>query len=48
MDLIDEEDDAPLGLCHLIDDALQSLLELTLVLRTSYHLSKVIPVSYRL
>ena len=35
MDLVDEEDDATLGLRHLVDDRLQTLLELTLILRTS-------------
>ena len=36
VNLVDKEDDAPFGLRHLVDDALQSLLELTLILRTSY------------
>ena len=35
VDLIDEEDDVSLGLLHLINDGLQTLLELTLVLGTS-------------
>ena len=34
MDLVDEEDDLPFALGDLIDDALESLLELTLILRT--------------
>ena len=34
--LVDEEDDASLGLRHLVDDALQSLLELTLVFGTGH------------
>ena len=36
VDLVDEEDDSPFGLRHLVDDALQTLLELTLILRTSH------------
>ena len=34
--LVDEEDDAPVGLRHLVDDGFQSLLKLTLVLRASH------------
>ena len=34
VDLVDEEYDSSLGLCHLVDDALQTLLKLTLVFRT--------------
>ena len=41
MDFIDEEDDAALGLCHLVDDALQTLLKLALVFGTSYQRTHV-------
>ena len=34
--LVDEQDNTPIGFRHLVDDALQALLELTLVLGTSY------------
>ena len=36
VDLIDEEDDAAFCLRHLVDDALQALLKLTLILRTCH------------
>ena len=44
VDLVDEENDASLGFRHLVDDALQTLLELTLVLGTGYqrtHIERV-------
>ena len=39
--LIDKEDDTPIGLDHLVDDALQSLLELALVLSAGYQRTHV-------
>ena len=36
MDLIDEEDDPSFGFRHLVDDAFQALLELTLIFRTCH------------
>ena len=36
MNLIDEEDDLSVGVGHLLDDALQSLLKLTFVLGTCH------------
>ena len=41
MDLVDEEDDAALGLRYLVDDALQALLKLTFVFRTSHQGSHI-------
>ena len=44
VDLIDKQDDAPFGLGHFVDDALQTLLKLTLVLRTCHertHIQRV-------
>ena len=41
VDLIDEEDDAAFRLRHLVDDALQAFLKLTLILRTSHERTHV-------
>ena len=41
MDLIDEEDDATLGLRHLVDHAFQTLLKLTLILRSSHQCTHI-------
>ena len=41
VNLVDEEDDAPLGLRHLVDDRFQALLKLTLVLCTSYQCTHI-------
>ena len=41
MDFVDEEDDAAFRLCHLVDDALQTFLKLTLILRTSHQRTHV-------
>ena len=41
MNLVDEEDDAAFRLGHLVDDALQTFLELTLVLGTSHQCTHV-------
>src|SRR5690606_4301390 len=34
VDLIDEENDLPIGVCHFLDDRLETFLEFALVLRT--------------
>ena len=41
MNLVDEEDDATVGVGHLLDDALQSLLELAFVLGSGYECAHV-------
>ena len=41
VNLVDEEDDAPLALGHLLDDTLQTLLKLTFILRTCHERTHV-------